>query len=98
MATTGPEVRRKIAIGLFNTHFSALHGSEPAEAALREDFLFLMHATLRLEIATTAIPKIAEDYVRAAHAAIADAPRGLSPAVIARSPLAAFLDANTIRF
>jgi hypothetical protein len=53
---------------------------------------------LRLEIAAAAFPPVARDYVHAAHAAITEAPRGLSPATIARSPLTAFLNANTIRF
>jgi hypothetical protein len=98
MTAAGPDIRRKIAIGLFNTHFSAFRGPKPAETALNEDFLYLMHAVLRLEIAAAAFQPNARDYVHAALAAITDAPRGLSPAAIAHSPLAAFLEVNTIRF
>jgi hypothetical protein len=93
-----PEQRRKIAIGLFNTHFAALTGSEPAMSATIEDFLFLMHAALRLEVPATALPPAARAYYEAALAATTDTPRGLAPALAARSPLAAFLNANTVRF
>jgi hypothetical protein len=98
MPAAGPETQRKMAIGLFNTHFSSLNGAEPAQTALREDFLFLMHAALRLDIAAAAIPNEARDYYRAALAAAADLPRSLSPSLVARSPLAAFLESNTVRF
>jgi hypothetical protein len=98
MTAASIDQRRKIAIGLFNTHFSALHGQQPADRAIRENFLFLMHAALRLNIPAEAFPPIAQNYVRAAHAAMTDSPRGLSPALLASSPLAVFLEANTTRF
>jgi hypothetical protein len=97
MAAASIELRRKIAIGLFNTHFSALHGERLDERAVREDFLFLMHAVLRLDIPAATFPTIARDYVRAAHAATIDDPRGFPPTLLAHSPLAAFLDTNPIR-
>ena len=90
--------RRHLAIGLFNTHFSAMVGPEPATAAAIEDFLFLMHGALRLGIERSSIPSIALRHFDAALAAMQDAPRRLTPELIASSRIAAFLEANTVRF
>jgi hypothetical protein len=91
-----PQERRKITIGLFNTHFSALPANGSIETVLVEDFLFLMHAVLRLAIPASAVGAAAP-YYAAALAAASDAPRGLSAAQRASSPLARFLEANTVR-
>ena len=90
--------RRHLAIGLLNTHFSAMVGTEPAAAAAVEDFLFLMHGALRLGIERSSIPSAALRHFDAALAAMRDAPRQLTPELIASSRIAAFLETNTVRF
>jgi hypothetical protein len=90
--------RCKIAIGLFNTHFCALSPSGSAEPAIVEVFLYLMHASLRLGVPQQAFSIPAASYYAAAMAAMTDAPRGFSSAQLALSPLAQFLQNNTVRF
>ncbi|MBV8567657.1 MAG: class I SAM-dependent methyltransferase [Methylobacteriaceae bacterium] len=97
MARANSEARRKLAVGLFNTHFSALSPGEAGDAVI-EDFLFLMHAALRLEISPSTFDEQASFYVAAALAAARDAPRHLSAARLAASPLARHIEANTLRF
>ncbi|MBV9246963.1 MAG: hypothetical protein JO366_19360 [Methylobacteriaceae bacterium] len=98
MARANSEARRKLAVGLFNTHFSALSPEGGAGGSVIEDFLFLMHAALRLEISPTAFDEQASFYVAAELAAARDAPRHLSAARLAASPLARHIEANTLRF
>jgi hypothetical protein len=93
-----PIQRRNLAVGLFNTHFLALPTDGSIEATLIADFLFLMHAALRVNVSGAAIGEAAAPYHAAATAAMIDAPRDFSPAQLAISPLARYLAANTVRF
>ncbi len=90
--------QRKMAIGLFNTHFSALAAGNAVEFAIREDFLFLIHAMMRLEIASASLPATAKIFFDAAMAAMTDQARPFSQMDIARSSLANYLQLNTVRF
>jgi hypothetical protein len=92
------EQRRKLAIGLFNTHFSALRGDETAKSAVVDDFLFLIHAALRLEIPASEFDENARSYYNIAMAATCDSPRSFSAHQLTVSPLANFLAKNTVRF
>jgi len=98
MHHAGPERRRKLAVGLYNSHFSALPADGSIVTAVIEDFLFLMHAALRLEIPTSAFAGVIGSYHTAAMAAMVDSPRGFSAEELASSPLARFLNDNTVRF
>jgi hypothetical protein len=94
----GPAQRRNLAVGLFNSHFSALPADGSVDAAVVEDFLFLLHAALRLNVPASALAEAAAPYYDAAVAAVVDAPREFSPAQRAGSPLARYLASNTVRF
>jgi hypothetical protein len=65
---------------------------------LVEDFLFLMHAALRLNVPTSGLAGLAAPYHAAALAAMDDAPREFSGEQLGMSPLARFLASNTVRF
>ena len=92
------EQRKKLAVGLYNGHFSGAAFNNLSDAPLMEDFLFLMHAVLRLKIPSSAIPAAAAPYYAATIAAISDEPRRFTPHQLAVSSLARFLNANTVRF
>ena len=98
MSHATPEQRRKLAIGLFNTHFGSLPADGSVGAAIVEDFLFLMHAVRRLDIPGRVPCAREAPYRAAALAAMRGAPRGFPGALLAASPLARFLDQNTVRF
>lgn len=89
--------RRKIAVGLFNSHFCALSPDGRAELAVREDFLYLLHAAVRLEMSKADFDNRTGDYYVAALAAIADTPRNELLQHSRQSPLARFLVNNTVR-
>jgi hypothetical protein len=92
------EHKRKLAIGLFNTHFSALTTGNAVEFAVREDFLFLIHAMMRLEIASANLPSPAKIFFDAAMAAMTDQARTFSQKDFGGSSLANYLQSNTVRF
>jgi Methyltransferase domain len=93
-----PAQRRNLALGLFNTHFSALPADGSVDSTVVEDFLFLMHAALRLNVPASALAEAAAPYYAAAMAAMVDAPREFSPDQLAVSPLARYLAGHTVRF
>jgi hypothetical protein len=98
LAVAAADQRRKLAIGLFNTHFSALRIDETAKSAVIDDFLFFIHAALRLDISAAVFEENSRSYYCAALAATCDRPRGFSAHQLSVSPLANFLDINTVRF
>ena len=98
MAQVAPEQARKLAIGLFNTHFSELPSDGSVDSTLVQDFLYLIHASLRLDLPARSLPATAALYHAAATAAMVDAPRGLSREQVNASRLARFLATNTVRF
>jgi hypothetical protein len=90
--------RRKIAIGFFNSHFSVLAPDGSAEFAIVENFLHLVHGALRLGVPQTTFVGTTANYFAAALAAMTDGRRKFSSVELAHSPLARFLENNTVRF
>ncbi len=98
IAAASPGQKRKLALGLFNTHFSALRERTGASAAVVEDFLFLMHAALRLGLVSAQIPADARLFYEASEAATRDALRALPVKLLETSPLAQYLATHIVRF
>ncbi len=67
---TPPGSRRSLAIGLANTHFTAVAGND-FERVLREDFLYLLHALVACD-ATDGLPEECSDAVELALASVGD--------------------------
>lgn len=97
MSGLGPKLRRMAAIGLTNTHFSALSRESSIDNVIVEDFLYLMHCLLRMESGLTQLGKSAR-YYDAALRSMRGQSRDFEEQALAASALARFLQQNTIRF
>ncbi|MCC7273783.1 MAG: hypothetical protein IT561_14025 [Alphaproteobacteria bacterium] len=94
LAAAPAELRRSIAIGLLNTHFSP---PEPTLASmLVHDFLFLMHALVRLGVRSDAL-EAAREVHAAGLTAVRGRPRSLSPALLDRSVIARHVQGQPVR-
>ena len=69
------EDRRRLALGLFNAHFSSLPADGRAAPALVEDFLHLFHLLLVKGVREGDLPGAAGEVYRLALLALADEPR-----------------------
>ena len=90
----GGEVCRKRVIGLCNTHFDSL-AVGGMEAAVLNDFLFMLYLFLDSDKALRGLDKTARAMVQLAMKAMDDSSRNAS--TVADSPLARYLVKNTIR-
>jgi len=97
-AAADKDQKRKLAIGLCNTHFATLHANPAASACVIEDYTFLANAGFRLGVMDDRLPASLAPYADATRAAMEGRSRGLPDSVLEKSPLARFLDKNTVRF
>ena len=90
LKTATHEHAKNFVIGLMNTHFSAL-ALGGYEAALMQDFLFLLYACKTLDVAAGGeLMQLAED-------ALQNKPSRAVPQALAGSKLAQTLSAHSIR-
>lgn len=87
-------LKKRIAIGLVNTHFSPPDRS--IGSRLVQDFLFLMHAMARLGLMPNGL-SIGQEVYEACMSAVAGKPRTLPDELVARSLIARYLLENTVR-
>jgi len=89
-----PEERRAVGIGLFNAHFSALEGAGGTDAAVVEDFLFLVYV---LTSHGGQAVGVASGYVELAVAAMKGRARDNLPAAREPTVLARYLRERCVR-
>lgn len=89
------DAHRRIALGLFNTHFSSLGADGAAGPVLTEDFLFLFHLLMRRGVAPGDLKEPAASLYALAVKSMSDEPRGLVSS--SGSFLEGYLVSNRIR-
>jgi predicted RNA methylase len=87
-------LRKSIAIGLVSTHFSPPDGT--IASILVQDFLFLMHAMMRLGLSPEGL-SVGREVYDACMKAVAGKPRSISSDLLAQSAIARHLHENSVR-
>lgn len=95
--TVDDRSKQRIALGLFNTHFSALYCPTKQGKLFVEDFLFLLYAAVIAGIKTKKLPQPASQICGAALDSLKGSSIRVSKNITRSSAIAAYLARNRIR-